>query len=408
MNSKFTITVFFLLSCLFSIGQESFQKGYFKDENGIKNEVFIKNLNWDNNPISIEYKRDLSEEAISLSLPEFTEFGIYDQVKFVKKVVDIDRSSEKVNDLSISKNAEFEKDTIVLKVLVEGTATLYSYRDNSLKRYFYNVEGGDIEQLVYKMYKTPSNKIATNSRYKQQLFNNLNCEIFTASKLNSIEYKVKPLIGFFKKYNECKDSEFKVYKTKTKKGIQLTIRPGIYQSSLSIDNSNSIFSTVDYGDYTGFRLGLELEKNIGTQKRFSLILELTYQNYNKEESINTSEVSGGVLFTEIKYSSLEIPVGLRYYMNFGEKSRLFLNAGPVVDVGLGSSYDVRRANSASFPLRHGFANTINAMGGVGFLYNNKLSVELRYQTERNIFDSRPLSSEYKSLSFIIGYRLFNL
>ncbi len=137
-------------------------------------------------------------------------------------------------------------------------------------------------------------------------------------------------------------------------------------------------------------------------------MEPTYQNYNKEESVITSEVSGGILFTEIKYSSLEIPIGLRYYVNFGEKSRIFLNAGPVIDVDLGSSYDVRRTNSSSFPLEHEFTTAINAMGGVGYLYNDKLSVELRYQTERNIFGSKPLSSEYKSLSFIIGYRLFNL
>lgn len=115
---------------------------------------------------------------------------------------------------------------------------------------------------------------------------------------------------------------------------------------------------------------------------------------------------GGERVAIVDYSSIEIPIGLRHYFYINKKSAIYLNAAYVMDFSMSSSVEFTRKDGSNL-------NTIevkkgnNIAFGAGYQYNKKFSLEFRYQTNRDILDSYEYwSSDYSSMSFILGYQLF--
>lgn len=151
-----------LLSLLVStncFSQISFEPGYYIDNNSQKITGLVKNVDWKNNPSQFSFKASEDAEEMTLSINSVAEFGIYDNMKYVRHNVDIDKSGKNLGQLSNSKDPVFEKEVLFLEVLVEGKASLYSYQSNNLKRFFFSKDGSGVEQLIYKTYNTPDKKV---------------------------------------------------------------------------------------------------------------------------------------------------------------------------------------------------------------------------------------------------------
>ena len=106
----------------------------------------------------------------------------------------------------------------------------------------------------------------------------------------------------------------------------------------------------------------------------------------------------------LKYQSIEIPFGLRYYIFINDDSKFFINAQYCFDLNINSS--VERSNSSA-DLE--FAMATNMAFGLGFKQNDKFSIEARYFTPRNSFRYAQYNfwdSDYKNFSLILGYTLF--
>ena len=125
--------------------QITFQRGYFINNADERIECLIKNIDWRNNPDSFEYKLAETGELIIASIKSVKEFAIKGSAKYIRANVMIDRSSEVLGKLSSDRNPVFIDEQLFLKVLIEGEANLYFYKDQNLNRYFYNVKNSSIE-----------------------------------------------------------------------------------------------------------------------------------------------------------------------------------------------------------------------------------------------------------------------
>ena len=65
-----------------------------------------------------------------------------------------------------------------------------------MKRCFYTKGNATIEQLVFKYYKKAGNR-ATNNRFRQQLWADLQCTDLKISKIENIDYTQNNLVNFF-------------------------------------------------------------------------------------------------------------------------------------------------------------------------------------------------------------------
>src|ERR1700690_3644254 len=153
MKRNLSTILFVFLFPLNAISQIAFEKGYFVDNDGKRVECFIRNLDWKNNPRQIEYKLTQESRPERLDIAFSREFGVDNYSRFVRRTVRMDVSSEYLDSLRSERNPIWSEQKLFLKVLVEGKATLYFYQGGNIVRYFYEVNGLAVQQLIYKRYR---------------------------------------------------------------------------------------------------------------------------------------------------------------------------------------------------------------------------------------------------------------
>ena len=395
----------FLLIAILSLNcysQISFEKGYYIDNANQKTNCFIRNIDWANNPTKFEYKLFENGESKKATIKSIKEFSIYSISKYIRSTVNIDRSSENINKLSTDRNPIFNEEELFLKVLVEGKSNLYEYTDGNLNRYFYTKANSDIEQLIFKSYKTIEITVGKNNRFRQQLLFNLKCPNFKMSKIESINYNKNDLVHFFTEYSECHNNDLVNFEIKQKKDLfNLTIRPRLNSSSLKIQNSTSNY--IGFENKTKFGFGFEAEFILNFNKnKWAIAFEPTYQSFKSEKTTNVNNVSGGILIAEVDYNIIEVPVSLRYYLFLNKNSKIFINASFIFALNSKSSIEFKRADNSSLNSLE-IATRNNLAFGIGYKLYDKYSLEVRYLSGREILN---LNSDYRTSSIIFGYSLF--
>jgi hypothetical protein len=386
---KRALALLLLLLPLLSTSQIRFESGYFI-ENGIKTECLIKNVAWKNNPVSFEYKMAENEDPKIKTINTVSEFNVRDAYKFIRFTVNIDRSETLLDRLDDTKEPKWNKETLFLKVLVEGKLNLYHYEENNFSRYF--TSGSDIkdaQQLVFKEYKIGS-QVGRNNYYRQQLYN-LMKDGDNMDSFKNIKYNKEELVNLFTGYNGKSGQKTNNLSERQNKGhLNLKFTPGIVFSSLNIENSVTGYD-FDFGNKTSYRIGAELEYVMPfNNNKWSIFLDPNYQSFKKSGNRGTQKL-------DAKYSFIELPVGVRYYMYLTAKSKLFVDAAYVLSIDLGDNqiqYSYSDLEVAK--------NSNLALGG-GFSYN-RYSIEARANFSHSILDNYvSWSANYSTFNIILGY-----
>ena len=386
--------IFFLLST-FSFAQITYEKGYLINGKGEKLNCLIKDAEWNNNPEYFQYKASEKSEPVTGLMQNVKEFGVNGRWKYRKFLVDIDRSSDNLNMISSEKAPEFSEEELFLKVLVEGKANLYVYRDGNMTRYFYSVDEGDVRQLVSKIYKSTRNKVKANNAYKQDLWNKLNYPILIFKRVENLNYRERDLTSFFLDYNEYHDSSTTYYQKRVKRDvINVSVKLGVRSSTLNIENGFIEPDPLEFDKKLTVSFGMEAEFVLPFNKnKWAILIEPTYKYYNSEGVSEEEELT-------VNYSSIELPFGLRHYLFLNENSKLFFNGLFVLDFSFNSAIRRNNSNYLDLQSRGGLAM------GIG-LANRNFNLELRYGLSRNILDNYTFwDSDYSSISLLLGYRLF--
>jgi len=377
-----------LVSIINSQGQVVFEKGYFIDNNNNKTVCQINNYEWKNNPNKIEYKLEDNTEIFTEHIANIKEFQVAN-LKFKRFTVDIDRSGESVNNMSMDREPNFKEETLFLRYIIEGYASLFESPKH--QKFFFTVNDTIVSQLIYKEYIS-ENRVLKNNLYHSQLYEKLKCSDISVIDIKNTKYLKKDLIKLFEKYNTCKDSDFIFYKKDNKKDLfNLYIKPGFRIATLSIENNQNTSQSIDFGGNESFSFGLESEFVLPINKnKWALTIEPTYQYYKaKDPRPNYSN--------DVDYKSIELPIGLRYYLFLNEKSKLFFSLSFVlIDLPINSKIGYLEINTR---------NNLNF--GFGYNYNNKFSAEFRYGSPREILSNHVYyKSKYQIFSLLIGYAIF--
>lgn len=397
---KLLKTIFIFLFTISIHAQIRFEQGYIIDNNNQRQDVLIKNIDWLNNPKSIEYKNDETSKIEIATINQIKEFGINNRSKYVKADVKIDRSSEELSNISNIQEPEFKEETLFLKVLIEGEASLYDYVDYNLKRFFYKKNNGEIEQLIYKKYEVTTNQFAYNRSYKGQIAQSFKCETISNDRIKKVNYRETELVKLFTEINQCKGSDI-VYNSdsKSKKvDFNLWVRPRLNSSKLSLKDNYEAFN---FENKLGAGIGVEAEFILPfNKKKWSVIIEPSFQSYkSKIDNINSQEDK-----VFVKYQVVELPVGFRHYFFINEKSKIFANAQYMFNFDFNSSVQFSRGGKTYREME--VNSRRNFAFGLGYDYNSKFNIELRILTERNIFDYVYWNTKYSTISFVLGYNIF--
>ena len=419
MMKKAFLSALFTLLSLSAISQIKYQKGYITNQSGQTSEVYIRLDEMADNPTEIQYKLSPDGKINVAGIATISEFGIGESYKYTREKVQIDRSSEELNEISQIRHAEFKEEVLFLRTLAEGDFSLLYYQDGKLKRFFIKNPDESVEQLIYKKYTTGDNIIRKNNRYKQQLMNSLVCKDIKEGDLKNLRYDRSQLLDLFKKYHQCAEKDLKIYFVKKEGDLNLMIKAGVNFTNFGMEQD--IYDIVeDYQYQIDPRIGFEIEYILPmANQKVALYMEPSFSMYNADHEIivatkgstpsNPGATGGFRAKVNMDYKILDLPLGLRYYMylNKAYTSKMFVNAGASLNLVFNSSTMVKTYNneSSDFDFNQSWQPTFFA--GVGYRYSEKIGIEMRY------FPIRPLTDNggYKlhqnhSFALVVGYTLF--
>lgn len=397
MMKKILFTTLFVVIGVSVCAQISFEKGYFINNNNERINCYIKNVDWKNNPSEFDYQISKTTIPLTATLNDIKEFGIGNNLKYVRFTVNIDKSSQNINELNTIGKPVFKQETLFLKVLLEGKANLFSYELGNLRLYFYNINNSKTEQLIYKLYKTKFNKIAKNSRYKNQIWNALKCDDFTMSRVENLDYRKKDLLNIFEDYNSCNNSVSINFEKRIEKDlVNLNLRLGYNFSNLHIRNTISNSDFADFRNGLSLRFGVEAEFILPFNKnKWAIILETTYQYF-------TSEDEDSVQNTKLNFNAVELPIGVRHYFFINNDAKVFLNGSLILKIKDNSS--ITLASGSELAIQS--LTDSNVGFGIGYKFKDKFSLEIRYQSIDGFSQGTNLIYTNNTISSIFSYSLF--
>ena len=376
-------------------------QGYFINNDNEKINCYIKDVDARNNPKGFEYTLEAKGKIYKAGISSIKEFGIESTKKYIRFTGKIDRTGILVDNLSFNRNPEWSNEILFLKVLVEGEGSLYSYNEGNIHRYFYKSGDQPIEQLVYKQYKINEATIRENNYFQQQLYANVRVQGMTQNDYERMNYQESELAGYFIKFNKSKGVPIVSFETqKERESFNLKVAAGIGFSNFKAQN-NLLDKVLTFSPAFSFSIGLEAEYIMPFRKnRISLFLNPSY-NYNKTEETVTEvflAIENTFLY-KLDYISIDVPVGIRYYVFLKEKSKIFFDLGFVNNLQLNS--EITRNSSKYLDI----SNAINFRGGAGFAFK-RYFFELNFDYDRNLLGSYNYwNSGFNYLSLVFKYQL---
>ncbi len=407
MNSKYIIlSIFFSGVTLFSVAQMKFVDGYIVTNNHKKSDCLIRNSGNAESLMNFEYKLNGNKKIERIELAKIEEFGIENELKCVRALIKIDVSTDRITQLKDTiKSPEWEEGHAYLKILVAGNlASLYSYFDEGKTHFFYSIGNSSIEPLFYKESRveiTPGivQQNLINNTYQNQLRQYLSCS--DPDKVNKISYTKKDLIQYFIDYHICKVSDFVVPKNSLIKKGSFRLKVGTSVNRIKMEAQDfSDASKIAFSPENSLGFGVEAEYLLPFNNyKWSFFVESNYYSYKSDYSDNVFNLlHDGYI---VDYKTVELPIGITYYLNVNQRQRLFLRGAFVPDFVLSGSYIAFHSET-----HYSFAPTSRTLFCIGYNYG-QISAELRYYSGQNITQNTyKRGSELSQISLRVSYILY--
>jgi hypothetical protein len=391
----FYTALFALVSCGL-LAQNKFEKGYFIANNGVRTDCLIKDMDWNDTPVEFTYRLTENDNPVNLKNTDVKEFSVND-TKFVSREVDIDRSPDRTGILSTQKNPEFAKARVFLRLIVNGNAKLYYYRDNDLVRYFYSLNDGSFQPLIHKRYFIDHYKldVATNNSFRQQLWTNVKCESTKMNDVEKLNYNHADLEKYFETVNGCNGSKVTEVKAKAKKGsfnIKASVMLGMHGFTVE-----GPLASHDFGSKSYVAFGAEAEYILPFwNNKWALMVEPSFNSFKKTD-ISTEE---GL---DLQYKYIDITAGFRHYFFLNDNAKIFLNAGLDYAEISGSSKITFEDPSPDYNDLEFGDNSLTLAFGTGFNYS-RFSVEFRLHSKGNPSPYNTINYGYSNYALITRYQ----
>ncbi|WP_235294612.1 hypothetical protein [Portibacter lacus] len=383
-------------------GQINFKQGYYVNTTGEKVEGLISNSDWSDHPSVFYFKSSPESLNVELGINDAIEYGIEGQSKFQKHIVDIDRSLSSRVGMSNKRNPIFEKDTLFLSVVIEGSISLLKYESNQYFRYFYKETGKAPIQLIYKKYYKSSDQIGQNKEFQQQIKNLSVNGSMSDSEMGRIQYNERSLFRIFKELNEKNQTDYITFgEDKVNQKIQFYAVGGTrYLNNEIKEFANYYSGSVPY-EFT-FLMGLESELILPFKNnRWSLYFGSYFHRYSGEKEIEYSSriIPKSVGTMNISYNTIEL--------NFGVRNRVFINSRPVFYIFPAISLNFPINGTISFPEDNTYKiNTcFNYNIGMGYNPTSKITIELSFSTLKDFLHKTEYQTEQQGIGLLVKYNL---
>jgi hypothetical protein len=399
LRLKSILVLTFLLS-FGSNAQVLFEQGYFIRNSGNKVECLLKNKGWKKNPTEFEYRLSENDEIRTNSIDSVSEFSVYNTFKYIRDTVDIDRTSDDITHITYEKEPDFKREVLMLKVLIEGKGSLFSFQDEYITRYFFKIENESMEQLIYKRYLIKSNSYGTNNHFRTQLFKLMDND--DMDSVVNLDYVKSDLVGFFENYNQGLGSEMTSFVPQKGRLIQLSPFVGLNRSQMEYSDYIAPWKNTDFDPKFGVKFGLDFTFIMPfNHNKWAFFFRPGYMYYNSEAVYFQNTIIQEEKNASFRGQFIELPIGIRYYMYLNAKSRLSLSLAYTRDLSINSFVDFEVGNDYD-------AGSVGYFTpSVGYHYGDRLNFWLSYQSRNHFVTvSNNVNPKLRTVTLSFGYTLF--
>jgi hypothetical protein len=347
--------------------------------NGDTIKGWIDYRQWEYNPKTIRFKSDLTMDGSrTYSIDDLLQFEVTGSDKYIKAIVSKDMRPVDINYLENARDTT-EMDTAFLRVLLQGTVSLYRLEDTKA-HFYYKAPGKDYQELIYKVFLNDG-KLSRQHSFRDQLRqffpNSFDLEALPAILLNA-EYKENDLVRLVEKINNSIPGGTTAYKvTQVKQPVSFYAGAGIVYSGLTYSGIQRHPANLDYSKNIKPLLAGGVDFHIGRNHqrlflRFELAwFQLSYEGRNDPDSPDS-------IYYNLKINNLSPSFSVLYNAINTPGGKLYFGAGIAYNLSgysknmMGQRYAASSDFSYSSPFLALEKKWTSMHVKAGYLLNNKI------------------------------------
>lgn len=419
-NTTIVLIILFLTQSVFA--KENYLPGYIVKNPADTIHGFINFRDWNKNPLTIEFKRAMTDPASTFSCREIKSFFVND-VSYVSATFQNDISMTRSTMIVSDGNLQLDTLSGFIEILISGSKVLGSYKNSSGIKSFYIKKDTLYELLIYKEYlsvqkdaqQVEQTVLTKNKSYLNQLSNYLNdCPGIQYSLKNTV-YTQTDLVKIFEYYYKCTQTYPVYIKKQESLKVVFGISAGITLSTLKMTSDANIFSYLTQSEFSrsdnligGITMDLIFPKN---NKKWSLNSELLFSTIKfRNEYLQISNSSNSILHhTEIGGNYLKLNNMVRYRISSG-RNTINLNAGISNGIALqvfnndfqSIQYYNTITNETHIAIEDYRKHEQSILVGIGYQFS-KLSLEYRFEKSNGMSKFSLLGSSVTRNYIIFNY-----
>ena len=406
---------FFILGFIFSVNiyaQSNFKEGYFIDSENNKVECLIDLKLHMGKYSKFSYKTSPKDSLLEMRLDKVNELHVYNTDAYFKRFT----LSEDVFDRNY-RLIERKGGSLLLKVILESEVSLYKIK-NDADVFLISLDN----QLYFLQYlsKKLRDQIKEYKTYQRQLYEILDCNVFTEERFKKLNYNKKDLIELVNEYAICKSisiTNFNEERVKLKLDYKITMGGFLYPSFENAGTFRRVAGTTIYSYQSNFEVQSSYMFGFETELTFTngidkwrLFLAPNYQVINGSvESVSNLNPSD-IYTANLNESILEIPIGIRRYFRINKNLEVFTNAAFAFNVAINNDFsvdDIGLGRENIIKERFSFFNQRSTFFGIGATYKERFSLGFNYYLiKRNKLNNYTEFIADNAVNFTLSYKLF--
>ncbi|MEQ8523186.1 hypothetical protein [Gracilimonas sp.] len=392
---------YFFLLILFVTGaghifaQPLFEQGHYYDLGQNKTEGLISIYSViDENPYFLFKKKHRGKQD-TVFFRDVSEINVSD-FKFIRKDTKVLTVEEAAND------SAFTEESLLLRVEVEGEATLYSVKSGDDYTFYFSMPGQMPEQLIYAQYFRSDGRLARDNAFREQLASSLQCGSYDFSFLR---YNKEQLITAFSDYNNCVQEKFKRYTgipSLSAKYLNVGISYG--RSKYFVESTNVILDT-ENARFTGTTPYIEADVEYLIPSLKNRIGFFFTGGYVKFSDSDERILLGTQQVIDLEYQVIQSTIGVRGYWPVNNALKLY------GELGLGKDFESGKGISINYEVDgrgyQDFDNTRltgHLTGGIGIAFFNRYIIQAKFKHLDTQVSGRSSDQRVKQALFMVGFK----
>lgn len=408
-----------LIMLLFTINgfsQNGYVNGFVVKNNGDTLKGRIYSPGWDVTPKQIRFRQgNAAEEQFSAS--QIRSFSITGVDNYISSALAIDNSPVDDNSLLSVDSSILKTDTIFLRVVVNGTASLYYYRGPDQKQHFFIGKNDAVNELIWHRYKITQNDIQyvkEDKKFIGQLTYYMSDCPEMRNTFDNLKYSESSLQPIFVSYANCKGSTNTFIAKQNSISARLGVLAGASISSVTFKGPGfQGIEDVPFKSTVAPVFGVKLDFYlVPKNKNYSLYDDLEFQPVSFTGHGTSS--SSGVFFFDNTYKInvdyLFLNTMFRYYFSQGDL-KPFINGGIANAFAVKTNEDsviaVETAPSGKTTLRNGLFTITGRESGLeigGGVMWKKFTIDLRDIYWSGITRVSGFSCNINTIQILAGYQ----